>query len=117
MKEIDGLVYTDDCLVLKDFYIEKIPKKLVMVPECKRIDLLHESIFNIDSDSLEEIVFSEGLENIPGYLLNGSRNLSIVRLPKELNSIGCEAFARTDSLKEIVFPEMLVTIKAEAFRK
>ena len=65
---------------------------------------------------LEDIRFSDALEEIRPSLCAESRALTQVHLPANLKRIDGYAFYNSKSLKEIEFPSLLTEIHMEAFR-
>ena len=71
------------------------------------------------SDSLRKVTFEEGVTRIGAYAYYGwkenNSNLTEVRLPDSLTSIGDHAFSRQESLENIEIPENVTEIGAAAF--
>ncbi len=64
---------------------------------------------------LKEVVFSDGLEEIPPRMFKGKMNLEKVTLPPYLTWIGREAFKNCSNLKEANIPMGLKFIGESAF--
>lgn len=65
--------------------------------------------------NIRKIVFSPGIRTIPDSLLHESEQLEEVVLPEALMEISADAFSYCSSLRRIVFPEGLTSISAFAF--
>ncbi len=68
--------------------------------------------------NLKEVVFQDGLEKIPDYMLASNSQKSYVKkviIPDSVTLIGEMAFYKCTSIKEIALPESLQSIGDEAF--
>ncbi len=64
---------------------------------------------------IEELVFEEGLTEIPGHMAAYARHMTKVSIPDTVTKIGSSAFRYCDSLTEITIPDSVVTIEGSAF--
>lgn len=64
--------------------------------------------------SLQKVVFSEGITNIPIGAFYGCTALEDVRLPQSLKVIEASAFSGCKALKEIILPASIETVKVTA---
>lgn len=64
--------------------------------------------------SITNVIFSEGTTTIPDRALY-SANVTSVRIPSTVTSIGFEAFARCCDLTEIILPNSVTSISGRAF--
>jgi len=72
-----------------------------------------------DCSFLEKITFAPGcgLRSISDNAFYGCKNLTNVKIPEPVSSLGGAAFANCDNLSEITLPRTLVTITNKAFAR
>lgn len=69
-----------------------------------------------EAPNLKEIIFEEGIEEIPGYIAERAKNIEEISIPETVKVIGDAAFKDTFNLKQITLPEGLTTIENSAFK-
>ena len=69
----------------------------------------------IDGETVTDVNFPDGLDEVKPFVFSGYDNLKTVTLPDSITKIGERAFSYS-GLKEISFSENIETIENEAFR-
>lgn len=77
------------------------------------VEILETSIC-ANCDSLERLVFEEGIEKIPSYIAEFDRKLAVVKIPSTVNEIGELAFRYT-SITSLEIPNSVNKIGDAAF--
>ena len=85
----------------------------VKVNLAKNIQTLHEILVNSNLTSTDEILLSLGY--VPGRFFSGFDNLTSIKLPPNITSIGDYAFFDCNSLTSITIPNSVTSIGDYAF--
>lgn len=96
----------ESIFVLPSFYA--FDKELCFIKKIKT------DAFN-NCENLEQVIISDGIEEIGDFAFNNCENLSYVKLPSTLKSIGWYAFSNCMNIKYIVIPKSCENIKMYAF--
>ena len=67
------------------------------------------------SNSLQTVVFEEGMTWLPGYILAGCSGFTTVKIPETVTEIGKGAFRDCSRLKSIEIPESVTEIGSHTF--
>ena len=67
------------------------------------------------SDSLQTVVFEEGMTWLPAYILSGCSGFTTVKIPETVTEIGGGAFSDCSRLESIEIPESVTEIGSHTF--
>ena len=67
------------------------------------------------SDSLQTVVFEEGMTWLPAYILSGCSGFTTVKIPETVTEIGGGAFSACSRLESIEIPESVTEIGSHTF--
>ncbi len=67
------------------------------------------------ASSIRNIIFKEGITEIPAGIFRGITNITSITIPEGVKTIGNNAFRDCTGLKEVIFPETLEAIGESAF--
>lgn len=74
-----------------------------------------EAFYGCKSLSLDSLIFPSSLKNIGGEAFYACGNLGVIKLPKNLESIGAKCFGSRLNQKELIIPKSVSYIGGEAF--
>ena len=86
----------------------------IELPNGKKADRFCGFLTDISKYAVTEVIFEPGITSICNNAFSGATNLTEVRLPEGLNSIGDGAFSGT-GITELVIPESVTSIGKDAF--
>ena len=86
----------------------------IELPNGKKADRFCGFLTDISKYAVTEVIFEPGITSICNNAFSGATNLTEVRLPEGLNSIGDGAFRGT-GITELVIPESVTSIGKDAF--
>ena len=69
-----------------------------------------------NNDVIENVIFTEGTENIDNCAFENCKNLRSIRLPNTIKRIGASAFSGCPKLTDVVFPDGIEEIDSTAFK-
>ena len=87
-----------------------VPKSVTTIDT----DVYDQSPFT-ECANLTEVVFQDGMVNIPDFILNGASSVKEITIPDSVTSIGNSAFKKLGQLKNITLPKNLTTIGQNVF--
>ena len=87
-----------------------IPKSVTTIDT----DVYDRSPFT-ECTNLTEVVFQDGMVNIPEFILNGASSVKEITIPDSVTSIGNSAFKQLGQLKNVTLPKNLTTIGQNVF--
>lgn len=89
-----------------------IPKNVTKV----ETDLYDNGLFT-ECENLTKVVFEEGMETIPAYILNASKSVEEISIPQTVTTIGEDAFKKLEQLQSVELPKQLKVIGIGAFEE
>ena len=105
-----GMMAFGNCDALTEV---KIPKSITTV--------IYNDFYNpvrgpfTGSDSLQTVVFEEGMTWLPAYILSGCSGFTTVKIPETVTEIGGGAFSDCSRLESIEIPESVTEIGSHTF--
>ena len=88
-----------------------IPKSVTKV----ETNIYYNSPFT-NCENLKKVVFEEGMETVPAYILNGAKSVTEVSIPDTVTSIERSAFEECNALENVKLPKNLTTIANNSFK-
>ena len=88
-----------------------IPKSVTGVA----VNIYENSPFT-NCENLKKVVFEEGTQVVPAYILNGAKSVKEVSIPDTVTSIERSAFAECNALENVKLPKNLTTIANNSFK-
>ena len=80
------------------------------------IETVSQGTFEEVKDTIEKIIFDEGLKTIESSAFENCSSLTSVTMPDSVTSIGSSAFSGCSSLTSITIPDSVTSIGGNAFR-
>ena len=105
-----GIMAFGNCDALTEI---EIPKNITTV-KCNEYTNPARGPFT-GSNSLQTVVFEEGMTWLPGYILAGCSGFTTVKIPETVTEIGKGAFRDCSRLKSIEIPESVTEIGSHTF--